>query len=209
MLKSIQNLSVSLIKSNQKINSIRLYASIADSFKKHQVVPDVISNPPQVKANIDYGKGVIVNEGNELTPTQVKDPPKVLWPTEAGKLYTLCMTDPDAPSREEPTYREWHHWLVVNIPGNEVSKGKVLSDYIGSGPPEGTGLHRYIFLIYKQEKKLNCDEKCLPNNSAEGRENFSIEKFAKKYNLGKPIAGNFYQAQFDDYVPLLYKKLGF
>ena len=47
--------------------------------------------------------------------------------------------DPDAPSRKEPKFREWHHWLVVNIPGQDVSKGETLSEYVGSGPPEGTG----------------------------------------------------------------------
>lgn len=35
--------------------------------------------------------------------------------------------------------REWHHFLVVNMKGNDVSSGVVLSDYVGSGPPEGTG----------------------------------------------------------------------
>lgn len=44
--------------------------------------------------------------------------------------------------------------------------------------------------------------------SADNREKFSIAKFAKKYNLGNPVAGNLYQAQYDDYVPLLYKQLG-
>lgn len=44
--------------------------------------------------------------------------------------------------------------------------------------------------------------------SAEKREKFSIAKFAVKYNLGNPVAGNFYQAQYDDYVPVLYKQLG-
>lgn len=28
----------------------------------------------------------------------------------------------------------------------------------------------------------------------------STRDFAVKYNLGNPIAGNFYQAQYDDYV---------
>lgn len=46
------------------------------------------------------------------------------------------MTDPDAPSRKEPKFREWHHWLVVNIPGNDVKKGETLSEYVGSGPPK-------------------------------------------------------------------------
>ncbi|EDS33459.1 phosphatidylethanolamine-binding protein 2 [Culex quinquefasciatus] len=118
------------------------------------------------------------------------------------------MTDPDAPSRKEPTYREWHHWLVGNIPGADVAKGETLSEYVGSGPPEGTGLHRYVFLVYKQNGKLSFDEPRLTNRSGDNRGGFSIAKFAEKYKLGNPVAGNFYQAQWDDYVPILYKQLG-
>jgi phosphatidylethanolamine-binding protein (PEBP) family uncharacterized protein len=40
-------------------------------------------------------------------------------------LITLFVTDPDAPSRAEPSKREVLHWLVVNIPGNEIKKGEV------------------------------------------------------------------------------------
>ena len=47
--------------------------------------------------------------------------------------------DPDAPSRTDPKFREWHHWLVGNIPGCDVSKGETLSQYVGSGPPPNTG----------------------------------------------------------------------
>lgn len=49
------------------------------------------------------------------------------------------LTDPDAPSRQNPKLREWRHWLVVNIPGSEVSKGQTISDYNGPSPPKGTG----------------------------------------------------------------------
>lgn len=71
----------------------------------------------------------------------------------------------------------------------------------------GTGLHRYIFLIYEQPKKLTFDEKRLTNRSGDHRGKFSIRNLAKKYHLGEPIAGNFYQAEWDDYVPKLYKQL--
>lgn len=47
--------------------------------------------------------------------------------------------DPDAPCQIQPTLGEWLHWLVVNVPGNRTSEGEVLADYIGSGPPEGSG----------------------------------------------------------------------
>ena len=65
-----------------------------------------------------------------------------------------------------------------------------------------------MYLVYEQPGRITPDEKKLTNRSAEGRGKFSIEKFAKKYNLGVPIAANFYQAQYDDYVPELYKQLG-
>lgn len=95
-----------------------------------------------------------------------------------------------------------------NIPGNDVEKGETLSEYVGSGPPEGTGLHRYVFLVYKQPGKVTFDEKRLTNKSGDDRGGFSIKKFAAKHNLGDPIAGNMYQAEWDDYVPILYKQLG-
>ncbi|XP_074114970.1 protein D2 isoform X2 [Cotesia typhae] len=174
----------------------------------HQVLPDVIKTLPPSVLQVTYANNVKVDLGNDLTPTQVKDPPTVHWDADSGSFYTLCMTDPDAPSRKQPTYREWHHWLVGNIPGNDVSKGEVLSAYIGSGPPQGTDLHRYVFLVYKQLQKLTFDEPRLTNRSGDNRAKFSISKFAEKYNLGAPIAGNFFQASYDDYVPILYKQLG-
>ncbi|CAG5049621.1 unnamed protein product [Parnassius apollo] len=183
-------------------------ATVAKSFAENAVVSDVVPVAPTALLKVTYPSGVEVKEGNELTPTQVKDQPTVSWDAEQNAFYTVAMTDPDAPSRKEPKFREWHHWLVGNVPGSDVSKGDVLSAYVGSGPPPGTGLHRYVFLVYKQPDKIAFDEKRLTNTSADGRGGFSIAKFAEKYNLGNPVAGNFYQAEYDDYVPLLYKQLG-
>ncbi len=81
---------------------------------QHQIVPDVISTAPVEVAKVTYSGGLTVNQGNELKPRQVKDIPDVQWNSDASSYYTLCMTDPDAPSRKEPTYREWHHWFDNN-----------------------------------------------------------------------------------------------
>ena len=45
----------------------------------------------------------------------------------------LYLFNLDAPSRKTHEFREWHHWLVGNIPGSDIAKGEILSDYIGSG----------------------------------------------------------------------------
>ncbi|KPJ07781.1 Phosphatidylethanolamine-binding protein-like F40A3.3 [Papilio machaon] len=145
-------------------------STVAKSFAENAVVPDVIPVAPAALVKVNYPSGVEAKEGNELTPTQVKDQPTLKWDAEQNTFYTVAMTDPDAPSRKEPTFREWHHWLVGNVVGSDLSTGEVLSD--------------------------------------KGRAKFSINNFATKYNLGIPIAGNFFQAKYDDYVPLLYKQLG-
>uniref|UniRef100_A0A6B0UY14 Putative phosphatidylethanolamine-binding protein 1 n=1 Tax=Ixodes ricinus TaxID=34613 RepID=A0A6B0UY14_IXORI len=118
--------------------SVRFQSCAAKSkMEAHQVVPDVIDTVPPGVVQVSYDTAV-VDMGNTLTPTQVQRQPNVSYPADPNKLYTLCMTDPDAPSRQSPKYREWHHWLVVNIPGVNVPQGEVLSEYVGSGPPKGT-----------------------------------------------------------------------
>lgn len=67
---------------------------------------------------------------------------------------------------------------------------------------------RYVFLVYRQPQKLTFDEPHKSNRDG-SRGNFSAKKFADKYKLGQPIAGNFFQAQYDDSVPETHKQLGF
>ncbi|XP_078668092.1 protein D1-like [Branchiostoma floridae x Branchiostoma belcheri] len=180
----------------------------ADAFIKNGIVPDIVDTAPTETAAVTYESNTtIVDFGNELTPTQVKSPPQVIWAAEEGYLYTLIMTDPDAPSRSNPKFREWHHWLIVNIPGHDIGRGEVLTDYIGAAPPKDSGLHRYVFLVYRQQGKLTCNEERLPNNSTANRGKFKTKVFATKYKLGNPVAGNFFQAQWDDWVPQLYASM--
>lgn len=122
------------------------------------IIPDIIDNKPEAIAHVTYAGDVKVSLGKELQPKQVKDQPEISWNADDGSLYTLLMVDPDAPSRETPTFREVLHWLVINIPGNKVTEGQVVAEYIGSGPPEGTGLHRYVFLVFKQADKITTDK---------------------------------------------------
>lgn len=179
-----------------------------DNLTKELVVGDVIDSQPKATVKVDYSaSGVKVDQGNVLTPTQVKEMPKVDYEADAAKLYTLAMVDPDAPSRKEPKFREVLHFLVANIPGKDVARGDTLAEYIGSGPPKGTGLHRYVFLVYEQQHGRLTSSMSIPKTSRNGRISFSIKKWAKENNLGQPIAANFYQAEFDDYVPKLHAQL--
>ncbi len=82
------------------------------------------------------------------------------------KFYVLTMSDPDSPSAEHHTSREWLHWLVTDIPGTtKILKPKgtakhtgdflprniqgtscELKAYTPAEPPAGSGMHRYVFV---------------------------------------------------------------
>lgn len=173
----------------------------------HKVVPDVIDEAPPKAVSVVYENGAKVNFGNELTPTEVKSKPSVKWEAQQNVYHAIVMVDPDAPSREDPKLGPVNHWLVVNIVGNDVSTGDEIAAYVSSGPPEGSGLHRYVFLVYQQPKKLEVDEPRSSATSVKSRFRFNLQKFAEKYGLGKAIAGNFYQAQWDPFVDELMQSL--
>ena len=63
------------------------------------------------------------------------------------------------------------------------------------------------FTVFKQPNGvINCDEPYQPLKT-DGRNNTSTRALVSKYNLGVPVAGNFFMAEWDDYVPKLYAKL--
>ncbi|KAM4052663.1 phosphatidylethanolamine-binding protein 1-like [Anomaloglossus baeobatrachus] len=173
------------------------------------VALDEVDEKPAQPLSVSYGPLVIEELGQVVTPTQVQNrPTNISWEgMDADKLYTLVLTDPDAPSRKNPKFREWHHFLLVNMKGNDINSGCVLSDYVGAGPPKGTGLHRYVWLVYEQKEHLNCNEKVLTNRSGQHRGTFKVLSFRQKYGLGSPVAGSCFQAEWDDYVPKLYEQL--
>lgn len=163
------------------------------------VTTDFLNQTLTEHLKINYGSEEVYM-GNELTPTMVKNPPAVTWNANKTTYYTLLMIDPDAPSRDDPKFSEVNHWLVGNILGLDLANGDTITEYLGSGPPKGTGFHRYIFLLYKQKQRHVFDEPRTTKTSRAHRFNFSAKKFARKYNLEDPVAGNFFRAQWDSYV---------
>lgn len=190
------------------LNIVRYKSSLLKQIQKFKIVPDVIDTVPNRTVKIVYGDHVMVTPGCTLTPRQVKIEPLFVWECDPKKFHTIAMVDPDVPCRQNPIFREWQHMIVGNIRGCNMGTGKKIVDYIGAGPPKDTGLHRYVFLIYKQKAEIKFEEAYLSRYAGKARGKFSIRSFAKKYELGQPIACNFYQAEYDDSVPYLHKQIG-
>jgi phosphatidylethanolamine-binding protein (PEBP) family uncharacterized protein len=95
--------------------------------------------------------------GTILSVKETQHAPRLEWalsaPSASGQSphYTVIMCDPDAPSREHPKFRCWLHWCVTNVVHpNSLGEGYEVTSYMGPAPPAKTGLHRYCFLVYKQ-----------------------------------------------------------
>ncbi|XP_060520257.1 large ribosomal subunit protein mL38 [Cylas formicarius] len=111
---------------------------------------------PRVPLNVSYCKGderVPVYYGNCLKPIDAAEKPKVSFESGDADLWTLILTNPDGHFTDNN--KEYIHWFIGNIPGNNIEKGKTVVDYIQPFPPKGTGYHRHIFVLYKQNRKLD------------------------------------------------------
>ncbi|XP_010268311.1 PREDICTED: protein HEADING DATE 3A-like [Nelumbo nucifera] len=126
-----------------------------------------------------------VNNGCEFRPSAVVNQPRVeVGGTAPGKLYTLVMVDPDAPSPCDPNMREYLHWLVTDIPdGAGPNHGQEIVCY--ENPRPVLGIHRYVFVLFQQPGRQTI--------YAPGwRQNFSTRDFSELYNLGLPVAAVYF-----------------
>ncbi|XP_037031506.1 protein D3-like [Bradysia coprophila] len=170
-----------------------LSTEVEQAFLKQNILKVV----PKKILHVTYQRDITVGLGNELGISQVKEKPQVTWEAKESTYYTLMLIDPDALSRRFPILSEVRHWLVMNIPGSAVENGDEVIEYRGSGASRFTGLHRYIFLVYKQPNGIiTHNEPHTSNASIIHRLRTSASKLAKKYNLGDPEFGNFFEAQY-------------
>ncbi|ESO93146.1 hypothetical protein LOTGIDRAFT_119949 [Lottia gigantea] len=177
-----------------------------ECFSHDRICPDVIDSDPLAILGITYENDLKIKPGKVVTPTQVQNEPTLIYDADPSSYYTLIMHDPDAPSRENNINGEWQHWLIGNIPGNRVKDGDVLSEYIGAGPPKDTGLHRYVFVVFKQDRKINFELPRLTCHTMKGRAKQKVRDICKKYHLTELVASNYFMAEWDEYVVQLYAK---
>ena len=92
--------------------------------------------------------------GNTLSPSDTQDKPSVQFTPEPDQdaTYTIVLTDPDAPSRDNPTNSEFCHWIETGVKAPSVQSISVadrmeetvvkgwreIVEYMGPAPPKGT-----------------------------------------------------------------------
>mmetsp|Transcript_23729 Transcript_23729/g.39189 ORF Transcript_23729/g.39189 Transcript_23729/m.39189 type:complete len:301 (+) Transcript_23729:27-929(+) len=196
----------------------------ANVLERLGVVPDLLASFAGGIATltVTYG-GRAVKTGDELAPAATKMEPTIeITPAEEDAFYTLVMTDPDAPCRENPLYREFVHWVVCDIPGAKFDKGLTVAPYVCASPPHKSGKHRYVFLLFKQERKALNDyyESRVPmrmeisvlkaaRKHFKPRGGLSAIDWAAEIGLGEPIAVECYEAKWDESCDEAHEALAF
>jgi phosphatidylethanolamine-binding protein (PEBP) family uncharacterized protein len=67
--------------------------------------------------------------------------------------------------------------LTVLKTGSEIEKGETVYEYIGEGPPKGSGKHRYVYLLYQQRTgKVDVNEMKLSNKSQDNRAGKKVKR---------------------------------
>lgn len=178
VLSSISSTTYAFSTSQKPLNGAEISQSILEvraELRKAEIIPTVIDDfLPSLLLNVTWPtkkhkKTKTADLGNTLKPSKLQDPPELsitddvtssLLTNSVGIHYTLAMTDPDAPARDDPEWSEFCHWIITDIhlppraspssPSRSLNRADRLREimpYKPPGPPKKTGKHRYVFLV--------------------------------------------------------------
>merc|ERR1711920_179060 len=110
---------------------------------------------------VTYADG---DEKREISPGEIfevttdkflQSPPKFSWDAASASNALVMCIDPDAPMRNKASVGakadKWGPWMHFMAHGfTDLSEAAEEFAYVGPAPPENSGLHRYIFVLFEQ-----------------------------------------------------------
>ncbi|XP_062859692.1 39S ribosomal protein L38, mitochondrial isoform X2 [Trichomycterus rosablanca] len=157
---------------------------------------------PRIMLKVAFGdnSSAMVHYGNHILPSQASTAPRVRFEAEENSLWTLLLTSPDEHLQDGE--QEYVNWLVGNIPGNALHSGEEICNYISPFPAKGTGFHRYIFVLFKQESivDFSSDHRPSPCYSLKQRSFKTLDFYRKHEDVITAAGLAFFQSQWDESV---------
>jgi len=184
------------------------FDTIREALKKADIIDGVIDDfQPKCFVAPFYGKKQKpVVYGNKFKKSQTKNKPtlKVYCPTmKSTPGLTIALTDPDAPSRDNPKWGEICHYITIAYavaPSTSedleldlelgLTSSSDLIEYKPPGPPPKTGYHRYIFILLEGET-TNLTAPDDRQHWGTGKQGHGVRDWAKKEGL-KVIGANYF-----------------
>lgn len=100
--------------------------------------------------------------------------------------------------------------LSSNIPNGDVKKGEVLVEYLPPFPPKGVGYQRMVFVLYKQNGKLDFSKYKLSQNemnNLEKRTFKTLDFYGEQQDHITPAGLAFFQSDWDSSITNFYHNL--
>ncbi|KAI6087017.1 PEBP-like protein [Hypoxylon rubiginosum] len=194
---------------------------VQHELKKAEIFPTVIDKfLPSFLLTAEWPSGESADLGNTVKVDDVQDEPTItvrrdpaasssLSSSESANVaYTITITDPDAPSRDNPKWSEFCHFIATGVEISSSSSGasnvvkvsglKDIMPYKAPGPPPKTGKHRYVFLLFAPANgttdPLHLTKPGDRKHWGTGEERHGVRDWAKENGL-EPVAANFIYAQ--------------
>jgi phosphatidylethanolamine-binding protein (PEBP) family uncharacterized protein len=191
--------------SNEEYIKLGINQEAATSAKLWNIFPNFVKPfVPKINLQVRHADKTSIARGHFLESKKVQEKPSIKYEAKSDSFYTLMMVDPDIPLKSTE-HDAWNHYTLVNVPGNDLTQGEVLADWVPPAPPKHTGVHRYIWLLLEQPGKITFTE--TKRTSSDFDRVIQFDQFIKRHQL-KPRGIAFHRTQFDQDVAELYAGWG-
>ncbi|KAI1467471.1 PEBP-like protein [Daldinia caldariorum] len=203
-------------------------SKVQHELKKAEIFPTVIDKfLPSFLLDATWPSGERAELGNTMKVDDVQDNPTITVRQSHSSLsssssnekrpgitYTITITDPDAPSRDNPEWSEFCHLIATGLdissssPSSESTTTSLrpsslnyIMPYKPPGPPPKTGKHRYVFLLFAPANgttdPLHPTKPEDRKHWGTGKARHGVRDWAEENGL-KPVAANFIYAQNEE-----------
>lgn len=109
-----------------------------------------------------------------------------------GGVFSLVLVDPDFPTPSNPKFKHTLYWCVNNIlaGGAPFSASDFTVEYMPPDTPAGKGVHRHVFMLYRQAGGY--DRFTPPHR----RVSFQIKEWAKQHHM-TPVAAVYFKVRHE------------
>ncbi|KAI1764015.1 PEBP-like protein [Hypoxylon sp. FL1150] len=197
---------------------------VQHELKRAEIFPTVIDKfLPSFLLAAEWPSGESADLGNTVKVDDVQDEPTITVRRDpsasssvsssesANVTYAITITDPDAPSRDNPKWSEFCHFVATGVEISSSSSAapsvvklsglKDIMSYKPPGPPLKTGKHRYVFLLFAPANgttdSLHLTKPGDRKHWGTGKERHGVRDWAKNNGL-EPVAANFVYAQNEE-----------